>query len=182
MFDEDDTKSTFEILGQSPHVWLSSATQLKRAADLVREELKKILSVYPRGRARFEDLQLFNSYMLLAGLALENLTKGILIGRNPSIVSSVNLDLKLLVNTKGGHDLFRLAQQAAPNLSPIEMNLVERLVVFVVWAGKYPIHIRASETNHPTFKTTDPELIDKVFEKFVAILKAENPQSTVGFV
>jgi hypothetical protein len=41
MFDEDDTKSTFEILGQSPHVWLSSATQLKRAADLVREELKR---------------------------------------------------------------------------------------------------------------------------------------------
>jgi hypothetical protein len=119
--------------------------------------------------------------MLLAGLALENLTKGILIGRNPSIVSSVNLDLKLLVNTKGGHDLSKLAQQAAPNLSPNEMDLVERLVVFVVWAGKYPIHIRANETKHPTFKTTDPELIDKVFEKFIAILEAENPQSTVGF-
>ena len=70
---------------------------------------------------------------------------------------------------------------AAPNLSPIEMDLIERLAVFVVWAGKYPIHIRANETNHPTFKTTDPELIDKVFEQFVAILKAENPQQTVGF-
>jgi len=181
MFDEDDTKSTFEILGQSPHVWLSSATQLKRAADLVREELKKILSVYPRGRARYEDLVLFNSYMLVAGLALENLTKGILIGRNPSIVSSVNLDLKSLVNTKGGHDLSKLAQQAATDLSPIEIDLVERLAVFVVWAGKYPIHIRANETNHPTFKTTDPELIDKLFEKFVAILNGENPEPTVGF-
>jgi hypothetical protein len=60
MFDADDAKSTFELIGQSPHVWLSSATQLKRAADLVREELKKILSVYPRGRARYEDLVLFN--------------------------------------------------------------------------------------------------------------------------
>jgi hypothetical protein len=181
MFDADDAKTTFELIGQSPHVWLSSATQLKRAADLVREELKKILSVYPRGRARYEDLVLFNSYMLLAGLALENLTKGILIGRNPNIVSRVNLDLKLLGNSKGGHDLSKLAQQAATNLSPIEIDLIDRLVAFVVWAGKYPIHLRANETNHPTFKTTDPELIDKVFEKFATILKDANPNPTVGF-
>src|SRR5215211_6633807 len=166
MFDAEDAKSSFESIGQSPHVWLSSATQLKRAADLVREELKKILSVYPRGRVHYEDLVLFNSYMLLAGLALENLTKGILIGRNPNIVSPLNLNLKLLGNSKGGHDLSKLAQQAATNLSQIEMDLIDRLVAFVVWAGKYPIHLRANETNHPSFKTTDPELIDKVFEKF----------------
>src|SRR5690348_16349240 len=108
MFEASDTKSTFELIGQSPHAWLSSATQLKRAADLVREELKRILSVYPYGRAAYEDLVLYNSYMLLAGLALENLTKGILIGRNPSVVGPDRLDLKLLANSKGGHDLSRL--------------------------------------------------------------------------
>jgi DNA transposition AAA+ family ATPase len=46
--DSDDTKSTFEIIAQSPHAWLMAAKQLKKAADLIRQELTKILAVYPR--------------------------------------------------------------------------------------------------------------------------------------
>jgi hypothetical protein len=79
MSDPNDTKSTFEILGGEPHAWLTEARQLKRAADLVRPELKEIFAVPRNGRPRFEDAKLCNSYMLLAGLALENLAKGILV-------------------------------------------------------------------------------------------------------
>jgi hypothetical protein len=65
--DPEETKGPFEIVAQSPHSWLMAATQLKRAADLVRQELRKVLAVYPDGRARYEDLALFKSYMLLSG-------------------------------------------------------------------------------------------------------------------
>jgi hypothetical protein len=176
MSDSDDTKSDFEIVGQEPHAWLMEATQLKRAADLVRQELTKIFAVSPQGRPRYEDAVLFNSYMLLAGLALENLAKGILVGRNSGVVTPDMFNLK-------GHNLQQLAQQAVPTLSKTELDILSRLTAFVTWAGRYPIHLQAAKNIHPSFTPTrDPGLVDHLFAKFVAILERENPTSTVGFV
>jgi hypothetical protein len=79
MSNPNDTKNSFELIGGEPHAWLIEARQLKRAADLVLPELREIFSVSPHGRPRYEDVKLKNSYMLLAGLALENLAKGILL-------------------------------------------------------------------------------------------------------
>ncbi len=180
--DSDDTKSTFEIIARSPHAWLMAAKQLKRAADLIRQELTKVLAVYPRRRAHYEDLARFKSYRLLSGLAIENLVKGILGGRNPGVVSPDKFDLSRIACSKGGHDLLKLAQQAAPTLSDDERDILARLATFVIWAGKYPIHLRSTETVHPSFVSTDPELVDKLFTKFVAILEQENPTPDVGFV
>jgi hypothetical protein len=108
---EAENKSAFESIGQSPHTWFSSARQLKRAADLVAVELRKILSVYPYRRASYHDLTLFNSYMLLAGLSGENLTKGILIGRHPETINSEKFDLRAMGSSQGGHDLVHLAKK-----------------------------------------------------------------------
>jgi hypothetical protein len=114
--------------------------------------------------------------MLLDGLSLENLIKGILIGRNPSVVNSNSLDIKLLSKSKGGHDLSKLMQKASIELSLEEFDVVERLTKFVVWAGKYPIHFKADQNNQPSFITNDPETIDRIFEKLVVLLNKENPK------
>jgi hypothetical protein len=173
---DPDNKSTFEIVGQEPHAWLMEATQLKRAADLVGQELAKKLAVSPYGRPRYEDIVLFKSYMLLSGLALENLAKGIIVGRNPGVVTPDTFNLK-------GHNLLQLAQQAALPFSDAERDILDRLTAFVVWAGKYPIHLQATKNVHPPFMHTDLELIDRLFVKFGAILEGEHPTSTnVKFV
>jgi hypothetical protein len=174
MFDPED-KSAYELTGQEPHAWLMEATQLKRAADLVRQELMKVFAAFPQGftahsRPPFEDISLFKSYMLLSGLALENLAKGILIGRNSTVVTPETFTLK-------GHNLLWLARQVAAPLSEHELDLLARLTAFVEWAGRYPIHLRAAENVHPSFVRTDPEHIDRLFAGFVAILKGEHPES-----
>ena len=156
MSDLEDTKGPFEIVAQSPHAWLMAATQLKRAVNLVHQELRKVLAVYPDGRAQYEDLALFKSYMLLSGLAIENLVKGVLVGSNPGVVSPGKFDLNQLAGSKGGHGLLKLAQQASPALSHHEMDMLARLETFVICAGRYPIHLQSAETVHPAFVSTDP--------------------------
>jgi hypothetical protein len=169
MSDQNDTKSAFEIFGGEPHTWLVTARQLKRAADLIPPALKNIFAGSPYERPRFEDAKLCNSYMLLAGLALENLAKGILVGRNPRVVTRETFTLK-------GHNLHQLAQQAMPTLSKPELNILYRLSEFVKWAGRYPIHLYAAENIHPSYiPSTDPDLVNHLFTKFVALLEQENP-------
>jgi hypothetical protein len=119
--------------------------------------------------------------MLLSGLAIENLVKGILVGRNPEVVSPDKFDLNQLAGSKGGHGLLKLAQQASPALSHDEVDILGRLETFVIWAGRYPIHLRSAETVHPAFISTDPALVDRLFAKFITILEQENPAPTVGY-
>jgi hypothetical protein len=178
---EHEHKTIFELMGQSPHKWLSSASQLKRAADLVAAELRKILSVYPGGQASYHDLVLFNSYMLLAGLSIENLTKGILIGRHPEAINSDRFDLKAMVSSQGGHDLVHLAKSVNIPYDATELSLLTRLAKFVVWAGRYPIHLKAKESVSPSFATSDLDGIDKLFDRLVSLLEKKNPDPTVHF-
>ena len=181
MTDPIEIKNSFEVIGQEPHMWLAAAIRWKVIADHVGERLKATLSPYPERRAPYDDLVWFNNYMYLAGMALENLTKGIPIGRNPSVVSPDRFDLHSLVRSEGGHDLRELAQKVAADLTADEVDLMKRLTEFIVWAGKYPIHRKASRTTHPSFKVGDPDRIDAVFLRFAAILRSEHPESTVGF-
>jgi hypothetical protein len=180
MSDPDTSKSVFELVGQGPDAWLMEARLLKRTADLVCQELRKVFIAFPEGftahrRPPFEDIALFKNYMLLSGLALENLTKGIIVGRKPTVVTPETFNLKT-------HNLLTLAQQVVQPFSSDELDLLKRLTAFVVWAGRYPIPTQAAENAHPPFARTDPELIDQLFDQFVTILKRENPTSTIEFV
>ena len=172
MYDED--KSIYEYVGQSPHSWLSSAAHLKRAADLVAVELTEILKAMPYGSPPYQDLALFYSYMPLAGLSLESLTKGIYVGRHPGVVRPKDFNLKT-------HNLPYLLNEVGP-ASLAESELVERLYVFVVWAGKYPISLKATDSTHPSFRTThDFDVINSLFERLVLVLHTEHPNPTMHF-
>lgn len=118
--------------------------------------------------------------MLLSGLAFENLTKGILIGRKPGAVTATKFNVEQLAG-KGGHNLATLAQQVKPALSSSQLDVVRRLTDFVIWAGRYPIAMRSTKTSHPSFISTDPALIDELFDELVEVLRRENPTPTFGF-
>ncbi|HLK11078.1 MAG TPA: hypothetical protein VKW76_06840 [Candidatus Binatia bacterium] len=63
--------------------------------------------------------------MLLAGLTIELLLKGLAVGRQKAAPRT--------------HDLLELAEVAGLQLRPPEEELLERLTVFVRWAGRYPV-------------------------------------------
>lgn len=151
-----ENTNLFELVGRDSHTWLFNAVQLKRAADVVRVEIDKAFVVvnHPYGKVPIQDVYLFYSYYLLAGLSLENLAKGILIGRNPNVVSSGQLDLKMLVGSGNGHDLPNLAHRMVVSLSQREQDLLSRLKEFIVW-GKYPIPLKENKTIHQTFSRSD---------------------------
>ena len=172
----------YELVGRDPHTWLFNATQLKRAADTVKVEIDKAFAAsnHPYGRVPIQDLYLFYSYFLLAGLSLENLAKGILIGRNPNIISNGKLNLKMLAGSSNGHYIPNLAGQVGIQLSAEERNILLRLKEFIAW-GKYPIHLSASRTIHQSFSRSDFAVIDELFEKFSAVLKRETPNPSVHY-
>ncbi len=174
----------FQRTGQEPGIWLGEALQLKRAAELVLAELNGVLSVYPHGRASYEDLSLFKAYMLLSGIAIENLVKGILVCRDPSIVGNDKVDKVKWKGSSHGHDLAELAKQTGIPFTLEEKGLFRRLSAFVVWGGRYPIPIKSSDMVQRTkyrgqsirlntFISSDPDLIRKVFEKASTILETE---------
>jgi hypothetical protein len=157
------------------------SNQLKRAADLVSAELKRMLKIYPNNRPCYQDLALFYSYMLLAGLSLESLTKGIFIGRHPEVVGPDSLDLNSVVKGNGGHDLPSLLRQV-DTPSQDELELAARLSKFVKWAGRYPISLKAKDSVYPSFGTSDFDAIEGLFQRLVHVLHKENPESTVGSI
>lgn len=184
MSNKQKANHEFQRTGQEPGIWLGEALQLKRAAELVLAELNEVLSVYPHGRASYEDLSLFKAYMLLSGIAIENLVKGILVCRDPSIEGNDKVDKVKWKGSSHGHDLVELAKQTGIPFTLEEKGLFRRLSAFVVWGGRYPIPIKSSDMVQRTkyrgqsirlntFISTDPDLIRKVFEKASTILETE---------
>jgi hypothetical protein len=77
-------------------------------------------------------------YMLLMGLAVENLAKGVIVAKG---VSSPSADGRLARELKS-HDLLDLLDMAEVELSTEDAYLVERLQASVEWAGRYPTAVR----------------------------------------
>jgi hypothetical protein len=72
---------------------------------------------------------------MLLGFALENLTKGILVCRDPRLVTKSELR-----RWHGdGHDLTRLFDRCEIPLTEEERALLERTTRLVVWQGRYPV-------------------------------------------
>jgi hypothetical protein len=84
------------------------------------------------------------STMLLAAFAMENLLKGLVVIREPGSVQPRATDPERLLDWEGsGHDLLALARRAGEKLSAEEEDLMRLLTEFVLWAGRYPVSMRA---------------------------------------
>ena len=171
-----DAERLFEIVGQDPQSWLEWANQLKMSADVIWVEFEKILhlsQVLPGVREK--KLSYLNSFMLLTGLAFENLIKGILVGRDKTVVDRQKIDNRLW-KVRGGHGIAELAKRVT-SISSDELDLLRRLEEFLFWAGRYPLPMSSevyfNGQNRLTFRTTDIALINQLFQQFAEILKRE---------
>jgi len=80
---------------------------------------------------------------MLFGFALENLAKGIIVCRDPKLVSSSRLK-----RWHGhGHDLAGLFQQAKIAVSEGERMLLDRTTRVTAWKGRYPVAMDFDEVS-----------------------------------
>lgn len=131
-----DNEQDFLREAATPWFWHDCARSLVCSANRLQEWFVPV----DRGEAPCDELELWYSsfapMMLLYGLAAENLLKAIRIGQGvPATIG------KALNPALRNHDLRRLADDAAIQLSVDERRLLERLRDFIE-SGKYPVGTR----------------------------------------
>lgn len=127
----------FWLGGSKGASWALNARRLKRSGDLVLEAnnnaLERMMDSTPLPSDI--DTEIAGCAMLLYGLSLENLIKGVIIANNPSLASRTAAP-----RWRGnGHELTQLFDQAEIELDDPDKDIVFRLSAFVTWAGRYPI-------------------------------------------
>jgi hypothetical protein len=81
---------------------------------------------------------LINQHMMLAGFAIENLSKGYLTGRVSHKEREDVQRARVLPKSLKGHDILNLVEQTGMTLSDTERFLLERITDAVLWRGRYP--------------------------------------------
>lgn len=124
---------------------------------------------------RVKKLAYFHSFMLLTGLAFENLIKGILIGRCKTIVNQESIDTSHW-GGKSGHGIEELARKVT-SISSDESNLLKRLQESLIWGGRYPIPktsgVYFANRDLLSLLPTDFVLINNLFLRLEGILTSE---------
>ena len=169
----------FKVKGNNAVFWLLAAQRLKRSGDLVFDAYADDLEKLVKGVSHDElqnlhNLEIVGCAMLLYGLSIENVAKGLIAKANPPAV----VNGKLRKWSGSGHNQKELLKEAGVTLSPQEEDLVTRLTAFVEWAGRYPIpkdvenmcvpqrNIDPSTPWVPLpFSTNEREVYDKLFAR-----------------
>jgi hypothetical protein len=125
-----------------PNAWRSTARGLNRSAELIWERWLELWSKLDGGRPvqmvtreALDVIDLLPPYLLLSGLAFENLLKGLLVSKDPEIVrGKMNWNI-----SKGGHDLKKLCDLANILVSAEDLSILEARTEAILWAGRYPV-------------------------------------------
>ena len=126
--------------------WFVSASELERATEIlwaqVEQDWAQIHDLPPEAAPpQF----IICPTMLLAAATIENSLKGICVSREPALDKNGAFRLKT-------HKLLDLFDRIKFQLSADELDLVERLEVFLEWAGRYPVPL----THHSMLPRTHP--------------------------
>jgi hypothetical protein len=179
-----DSKALFKTIGRDPLIWRNHARRLKLIAKTLEPGLRKSLKNDQRlEKDREEKMAYIEVYMLLMGLSFENLIKGIVIAKNPELVSESKGESKLMGELKT-HKLSQLARRHL-DITKKGLDIIERLEEFVIWGGRYPIPASshhyfksAQPRNLRSLNSDDPENFERLFAGLEYVL--EEGIKTVG--
>lgn len=154
---------------QDPFFWLEQARVLDRAAMLIwagigtdLEHMSKLPVGSTVRREQFQNANLGGVFWLNAGLALENILKGLIVKRKPG--SLINGRLPRHLKT---HDLSKLSKLAKVKLSAIEVFYLSVGTECVIWAGRYPTSTTGKEPNPSAFSEGDVLAYRNLFDRLV---------------
>ena len=165
-------KKDFQIF-QDPTYWLGHHKRLKISADVLMDKMieDELNRAMPPQEFHERNLALFESYMLLMALSVENLVKAHAIKEymriNPGHIFENLQEIKQLAwgGKKHGHDLIKILEFIGFEIHSAERDLLNRLQGFVIWAGRYPIPQNQEvledsiENNKRKLKASDKEVL-----------------------
>ena len=178
----DDRRADYVVVASEPESWRRNAHTLRRAADSVYASMAPAMSAAVRGEdAPDDELFLTGPYLMLSGMAVENLLKGVLVRRGAEIVEGGQLRR---LGGGDGHDLLTLAGRVSQPLAESHKDLLRRLATHVRWGGRYPIPSRAEQFvtseredgswSPRRYLTTDPEEIAALCAALEPLLDEES--------
>ncbi len=172
----------FNLQGRVPLNWALYAQPLARAAALVyargQEGRQLYATLYGRDAsglptARPEpittaelelmrDAPLWKVGLMLIGMAVEDMAKGIIVGRNPTKIAEGKM-----TGVPTSHDLAELVRSCKVPLTDDEVVALRVLSEFVRWAGRYPIPMAAEDvvrlTTSERLRLQDSTYVDYLF-------------------
>jgi hypothetical protein len=135
-------ETNFERVANEPEAGRLEAASLLRAAEALRPLMDRDAAAFEQGAVGDPvDHPVGHVYMLLAGLAIENLVKARVVSINGGSGSKPG---RLSAEVKT-HDLLQLFDMAGLALSDDEAYSPERLEAFVEWAGRYPLGAKSHD-------------------------------------
>ena len=123
-------------------VILAKSADARPAAEALLKGEKKDFSA--EEAAPLEEFQLYDIGLFLVTLAIENLLKGLWVGRNYKRIKKINNMRKDLPELTT-HKLGDVAKAAAMKLSSQEESLLSDLSKIIVWYGRYPAPLKVDE-------------------------------------
>ena len=163
-FDEYHRESWSQT-AKNPKAWLCYAENLKHAADVLRD------NCWPRQKKSNDLIAAWNDhsygpvYMLISGLAVETLIKGIIISVNYNLVEKDKLSKELTV-----HDLVKLFRKTGLIECKGYKDLLSRLQNYVENFGRYPVtklkQDMAKKTN-TRFCRVDLDKVDRLWNRLL---------------
>jgi len=134
---------------RNPGNWIFDADALMASARLVvdgwRQARTALFSVGMTPQAaeqmrQHPELWAADVFMMLAGMAVEDLLKAIILIREPALVQpNPAAPTQMLDRSISSHDLARLGSRAGISLDADERSFASRLSSFVLWVGRYPL-------------------------------------------
>jgi len=129
-----------------PTLWWITALELQKAAEKIWDEYQGFFEKFKADPEAFYDkerrdglldvtLGLHRPYFLLMSLAIENLAKGVLIGRNPEKFKSEGFS----------HNVSGYIRECGIDLTEEQSHLVNQIEHVIKWRGRYPIPTRIKD-------------------------------------
>lgn len=169
---EENLELDIESWTRSATAWIEKGKRLLISADILNKELLSLCGEFAPDipdELQQKFLGLMDSLLLLMGFSIENAIKGNIIANKPDYTKISELNLYNF-NAKGGHGILSMVIHNMNNITAFEKDLLQRLELSIIWAGRYNSPKRFEENKkvgaiHPGFKENDFETCSKLFEK-----------------
>jgi hypothetical protein len=168
MHDKRESERLFSILHEDAQSWLAKAKQLRMSAAVMWAEFENAAQSGQVHDGVTERMLAFSgASMLLMGFAFENLLKGIILARDPRAK---------MARVQGGHGIVAMAC-AVTTLTSDERYLLERIQIYLTWAGRYQLPKFSQQYHEAQGKvavtTVDPKTMNRLFARLEQFLLTE---------
>lgn len=138
--DKQKSREEYRLRAAEAAQWEEIAEGHLYSAKVLNDRLSELMS-NPFVSRRVRTNALVSSTMFFLGLAVENMYKAIHAARNPELASEERLDTSSWKKDgSGGHGHFLVGPVGSfLDLNQKEKDLLKRLEVHVIWAGKYHV-------------------------------------------